>query len=336
MSFPHENAVVADIIHTSKQVAEEMAKLPIMAAPLPPTFHSVLIDGLFFSKGVAELLLAVKKKYPTIKVGVNKCREMWRPTLMGDGTRVFSEAWLYYPNQVMAIMRVGFGDYMITRTTKDAYAVFSRCIRNSKVNSSRAQYHMAMSEKLDIAMKSVQRYMLPYRPVELAALSVDQFVDAANSPRDNASRAAYAAWRDVADDSEGRSALRAELRHMLATGYEFVSPVLREHVAKWVEADELFKQKDGRKIGASYNRIFLDALGVQMVERISWDDATTLGPHSIMKPHLQPPVPPVKLSELSEEMLSKISMLTMLDPGVHVEHVGMRVNDTIFWVEHDE
>jgi hypothetical protein len=278
------------------------------------------VDGVPVSRALSLLCDEVRRMARGVKFAVERNgKSVWR-----DNIQVISEVWAYFPEDQYAFMRLGFADYSVQSGTSSKFAVYSRNIRNEKFNDQREQYHMAMADTLERAVKNAKKFMRRYGVHEVAAMSLDTFQTKLNG----------AVWATSAEYNNAYSAVTQhgsfhnEMRSLVMNNYQFNDPAfgaavknmltkLDEQMAKQYEQHHGYYVQVREYMG---EQVF-DVIAVLDVKKAT---AARVGAHRTYKGE--------ELIELDENLPNKMAALSMLEDGAFVEGLGHKVNATCYWV----
>lgn len=286
----------------------EMIEMMEGRAPIAPGL--ALLDGWIVTYYVAELGRALKAANRTLKFVPFR-------NVIGDRMYVYTDAHDYMLGEI------GYDDYRIRGEGQNKFMVASRKIDHGKIGHGHDQKHMALSISLAQAVKNGNKFLVPHTLEEIALLSFTPFSQALQAVRSEAINTA----RTFVDKCNNWRVIDAELRHLIRSGAEFVTPEFRAAAAEFLRADSDAVQMKQRKVCGQYLQ-FKEIMGVMRVNILTfdtdWSSDYTMGSAGSTQ---------ILATELSEEMQGKIAMLSMVDKKVHVPEIGMKVNDTTFWLE---
>lgn len=267
--------------------------------------------------GLASLCKKVRKLNPRVKFGAERdCTS----NLTG-ATPVFNEVWAYIPGQPYAIMRIGYADYY-SNSTEPRYGVHSRLITNNRFGDRHACYHTAITENLDRAVKTIKKYFRGYTTEEMCKVTCDTY---GRDVRMNVSRYSTKinnAWEEV----RGDFGLGSELVALVAAGYEFKHPALREKVVAYMEAK---KERDayGTQARHGWYVNVCERLGKQHFNVIELFEL-----HQYRDPRMTPVVTYTD-ETLPEEIAGRLAVLMMAEGTNYIEDVGRRDTECTFYID---
>lgn len=270
------------------------------------------IDGIpcpWALASFANALRAVNKtlKFAPAKGNIYGCHQLY----------VYSDAHDYVFGEI------GRGDYRIRGTGEPKYMVASRKIDHDKVGRGQAQQHMALSISLAQGVKNACKFLVPHTLEEIAAMSFDPFGTALRNARGEVINAA----RSFVDKCTDWRVIDTELRHLIRSGAQFITPAFQEAAAEFIRADAEATEAKQRKVYGQYVQ-FREVMGVMRVNILTynsdWSDSYLMGEANSNQ---------IVASDLPEDLQGKIAMLSMVEKNAHVPGVGMKVSDKAFWIE---
>lgn len=275
------------------------------------------IDGIPVRTALALFCEEVRKVYKQIKFGVPR-----RPTMHWEnGVSVACEVYAYFEGDTYAPIRLGYKSYSASGNGPSQYGVYARCIRNEKYKEDREQYHMAMTDSVDRALRNVKKNLRPYRVEEIAGMSMGSFTASIGSLKYDASQKVMSAKREVIE----HVGFMRELRHLIETGHEFVDSGFKGLVVNMFEASEEHKQMYDKQHHGYYVAV-RNHNGEQVFDIITVLDVTRATANNIGAHRT------CTVQELPEGVPEKMAALSMLEGGKFVDGLGFKVNDTAYWV----
>ena len=321
MSFDHMSVAKAEASHARRVETIETA-IETTNADREAVLSSArkVIDGVPVAAGLALLCNLIRASHRTIKFAVES-----RPkTEWIEGTSVISEIWAYFPGDIYCPVRLGWGDYSVNTGNGNKYCVYSRHIRNEKYGDDKSQYHMALADSPDRAVKNFKKYLRPYAPSEIALMSMSDFQHKLHAPAYTASSAYNEAYSAVTK----HGSFHNEMRTLMMNNYQFNDPAfgaaVKDMLAKLDE--QLAKQYEAHhgyyvQVREQFGEQVFDVITVLDVKKAS---GRSVGTHRTFKAE--------NLDEVDENLASRLAALSMLDNGSFVEGLGHKVSDTSYWV----
>jgi hypothetical protein len=225
------------------------------------------------------------------------------------------------------IGRVGWGDNSV-RSGENSYAVYSRKIANAKYAYHRDQHHMIMTKDMGKAIKNACKYLVPYTTRELAQAFYEPIHNKVSGVLEQAKGKMYNGAREVAN---AHMSILQEIRFLKKQGVEFTTPEFRELDTKVDQLVEDYEEQEKRQISAFFVRFrqvgdstYADVQEVLEVRNIRWDaKMNTTGTQALTYP----------INELPQDIAGQIAVLNILENDGYVANVGMKIDDSTFWVE---
>ena len=322
------------------------AHILVSSIKKPPTtieesVSSFIVDGFPVNEGLYNFCNELRKThvFKDLKFGLR------------DGSSGFvaeNELWAYFPNQLYCLGAVRYADHNISQNSsiKYSYCVDSRVIENDKYRwGSKARY-WALSTNLSRAVQNARKFFRPYSVVEIAEVSCSTAAHIMRShsmqQRMEVTRALIDITADI-DKGVDKSKVFLELRHLLETGYKFTVDGVADIVQKAVDTANTRKETSSHAYECTLlmaNPVPSDGSPrtVRVVRGgpIHLNESMTQKLQSMFcnRGHVEAHLKTVGIETLSEEMLSRISMLSMVGDGEFIEGVGYKVNNDIMYLLH--
>jgi len=255
-----------------------------------------------------EFLLGLMEKLPTCKFA----RDL----------KNHRKVYVYLPSDLYAMGWVGCNDYRIEGSGTNTLGVYSHTITNDKYASHNDQHHMLMSTNPKRAIKNALSHLRPYTPRELnncfAYPVVRKVRDVNDENREKVTKAEGAITR--------HPQLQAELRAMVASGYQFVDADFSSKVTAFLnEFDEY---------ALSTPAVHMYFVRAYMLNDQQLFDVTFLeNAHNTWDYKVSnEPAERYTSDTLPEHLSGKLSVLMMCELDEYVDGVGIRMNDGVFYV----
>jgi len=255
-----------------------------------------------------EFLLGLMKKLPTCKFArdANNHRKVY----------------VYLPSDLYAMGWVGCNDYRIEGSGTNTLGVYSHTISNDKYSSYNDQHYMLMSTNPKRAIKNALSHLRPYTPRELnncfAYPVVRKVRDVNDENREKVTKAEGAITR--------HPQLQAELRAMVASGYQFVDADFSSKVTAFLnEFDEYALSTPA--VHMFFVRAYM--LNDQQLFDVSFlENAHNTWDYKVSNE----PADRYTSDTLPEHLSGKLSVLMMCELDEYVDGVGIRMNNGVFYV----
>ena len=306
---------------TLKVVAEfnELCNTPSLdPTALPESFHGIPVRPEV--KAFAE---RIAREFRGCTFGADRfCKQSWH-----QSRPVYNELWLMMPGQAYALGRVGYADYSNKDRGTYTYSVYSRTINNEKYKNSSDNFYRAMSSDMERAVKNAKKHIRMYSPTEFAQMTAREFT----SSVEDSTNEVESAWQRARREVTGSNDLYKEIKHLVECGHKFLSEEFNTMVASWLETAKAWSVEKHRKIPAYFVHVAV-LRNEQTFEIVEIEDAKgRLGNYSQVWADAKPQR--FKADDLPEDLMGKLSVLSLLDVGQYTQGVGKRVGETMFWVE---
>ena len=247
-------------------------------------------------------------------------------TPQGDMRKVY----MHMPNDPYVMGYIAYGGFQTTVVAdQSSYIVSSRHIRNMKYADHNDQYYMAMSINLDTAVRNAKKYL---RPLTTRDMALDEYKDVKRKSTDTESRASNAK-NNAQSDLLARSNREKKIEHnpmleymrtLVKVGHEFTDKQLEGDLLNYFKLEDEHKVLLDKGINVSYVRVY-EKYGKQV-----FDVAPILSENSYT--HKVGDITLYDKDKVPEDVMGKVSMLSMVDNGHWVDDVGYRVDATMFYV----
>lgn len=279
------------------------------------------LDTIPVSSRVYGLGMGIRKAYPFVKFYAtvdNRCS--WKFDV--GHTQYVSEIFIAIDTCPYVLAKIGYGDYSANSDKNtNSYMVRARGIENERYDSGRLQYHMRLTISLKVAIKNTLANLLPYDMREVADYEYDDYRD--KSRHVGASKAAKL---PALLGSISHSVLLNEIRALTAMGVTFNTPEFRSVAESCDDAAKLANEERNKRIDVVLMHFVTRTDGI-VAECIGMQDIRA---HSTFFPGLSETYP---LADVPQALQDKVAVLQTLLPGDHVDGVGMKVEEMLYWVE---
>ena len=233
--------------------------------------------------------------------------------------------WVHMPKDPFCLGWIGFGDFQTTVSAdKSSYVVYSKNISNWKYGDYNDQYHMAMSVNLNTAVRNAKKYLRPLSTSDMALEKYSEMITHSEKSKSKASNDAYNALNDMLRSSTNRpNALVEYMRTLVNTGHEFTNKELEGTLLNYFKLEKESIELKNKVIKTVFVRVH-ERFGKQV-----FDVATVVKDGYSNKTQS---VVNYNRDNLPEDIMGKISALSMVENGHWVDDVGYRVDATLFYV----
>ena len=269
-----------------------------------------------------ELGMGVRKAYPFVKfyttTGDNKCTWACNRSNVWYALEVF----VAIDTCPYALAKIGHGKYGVADDASNyTYMVRARGIENERYHSGREQYRMRITASLKIAIKNTLANLLPYSMEEVADREYEGY--RSKSQHVGASKAAKL---PALLGSVTHSVLLNEIRALKAMGVTFNTPEFRSVAESCDDAAKLANEERNKRIDVVLVHFVTRTDGI-VAECINMQNIRA---HYTFKSGLLETYP---LADVPQALQDKVAVLQTLLPGDHVDGVGMKVEEMLYWVE---
>lgn len=306
---------VKDVERNTQELIDEAAD----KISSDPNF-ALLPEGFYVRKPLADLCHQVRRVFPGCKFGypITTSRSAFCHDLSLYARCNVS---VYYPNDTYAMGDIGYDDYP-QNNSKYRYSVYSRTIINQKFRRNSEGYHMKTSEDMNVVLREIKKSLRTYKIHEIAERH-DEFK---RDVRDGVHKTNMNEERSRDAVVSLRSGLLNELKALVESGHQFINPGFGELCANWISAREEAEKERNRPVPAVFitvstlrDKQVFDVLKVEDVKQAS---------------QLQDmPCQRYGETDLPEEYVGKLSVLSLLQDGTYSPRVGRRVDERTYWLE---
>jgi len=241
--------------------------------------------------------------------------------------RIYNELAIVMDGYPFDLGRINFKDNSVRSTDSptSTFGVYSRKISNAKYGTHRTQHNMIMSNDIKKAVKNVCKYVMPYSTRELAQAFYDGM-------QNNVGKILEKTQRDLRNHCQplgyNYDEVASEIIALKAKGMTFNTPQFKA-VAEGIEGlYEAYKQESNRKISATFVRIY--KVGDQPY--VSLQEIDDFKKH-VWNASIDMPTTDKPVSELPEDAVGSISVLSILENNQYVDNVGMKLDSNHFWIQ---
>ena len=235
--------------------------------------------------------------------------------------------WVYYPDEPYPMGYIGYGDFRTEVSGDDQYVVSSRTIVNEKYGSYQDQHKMKMTVNIETAIRNARRFLRNFSPQEMAKAKLHTVANQSQDSLGNISTEYRNKMRQLFDhESSSSNKMLTELRNLVDTGHEFVDAAFGSELRAMFELLDNQKALKDKPIHMYFVRVS-EKFGKQTFDVGTIDN--------VQKPSYQ-----VEMSnefkrytdDLPEEIMGKLSVLTMVENDSYVDDVGYRAAEGMFYV----
>jgi hypothetical protein len=331
------------VVHIERYIhADPQAKAELMERFAKSSVHLQYLDDIPVTKQILEFRNAIRKFIPNAKFGVTRDNKFY----WANNMEVYTDVWVYTPDEPYARSRVGYGTYTMktndNRSSSDGgtfldnaladthtYMVYSRTISNTKYAPYRAQYHMMLSKDMERGIKNARAHIRRFTATDYALANKKAITKSLYHTESDLTDKLNEARR--ATVSRNISELIEELKHLLTIDHTFLSGSFREKVLHLIQLEDEVKAETNRDVPGCF--VFVGELrGEQTFDVVH---VPNMKNDEYMKNKFLSTVVPqqYKADTLPENIMGKLSVLSIMEEGNYVKSVGQRTHETMFWVE---
>lgn len=228
----------------------------------------------------------------------------------------YASCWVYYPHEKYArgIISVGRG-----------YAVHSRTIENNRYNTANREHHMQWSKNLNTAVKKAAAALPEFSVTEIATMNSHVYA----ATRDEQLMKEKGKRQEAMNKLGVSSVASTAFRSLAAMVEQITDGGTKQLVQDTLLYDQNVVELQGSGESPMFVHVGQDRSGRQTVTGIPINQ---INYRSI---YLEDDARPVRFAEGSEEyneLIGKLSVLSVAQLGDYVHGVGMRVDEDEFYV----
>lgn len=282
------------------------------------------LDEMPVTKELYAYGSALQEAFPFLKFWSSTRTQQSYMVSMGENEHihVFKETYVCMDSSPYAVAQIGYGGYREKSDSDALYMTYARGIANEKYGTGRKQYYMKMSAQLKSAIKNALGNLVPYTAKEMAVIEYDKMRDLSNKSGETKASKLPALLGAVT-----HSVLLNEVRALHAAGAKFTTPEFQSIVDNVDEAVQLANTERSKRV---------DMVLVSFVERngnMMADCSEVRDVRANHWPKVADEVNTYLLADVPQFIVEKVSVLQTLDNGNHVDGVGMKIDEKMFWVE---
>lgn len=248
--------------------------------------------------------------------------------------------WAYYPDEVFARGVISIADVRENYGTgerKPTYNVRSPYIENNKTDVYNGELFFRLSSvNLNTAVRNAVKYLREYTPVDIVRVTVDQARDGRNRISHKESDDIRRLASKICGSLVMEKNLRNELMHLYNTGHQFVDPEYGSNVAEYFtkHAEHVENEKTGmdftfvlvKTVNGRHEFTCIDINDINAVA-----DRATRTVYRSSEEEERDAGTRVTY-ELPDDVLSKVSVLTVGGENTFLDGVGYKFCDEVYYV----
>ena len=235
--------------------------------------------------------------------------------------------WVYYPDEPYPMGYIGYGDFRTEVSGDDQYIVGSRTIINDKYSSYQDQHNMKMTVNVETAIRNAKRFLRNFSPQEMAKSKLRTVCSQSQDSLGDISTEYRNKMRELFDhESRNTNKMLTELRNLVDTGHEFVDAAFGSELRAMFELSDNQKALKDKPIHMYFVRVS-EKFGKQTFDVGTIDNVQKSSYQVEMSNEFKR-----YTDDLPEEIMGKLSVLTMVENDSYVDDVGYRAAEGMFYV----
>ena len=232
--------------------------------------------------------------------------------------------WIYHAYKPLCMGWIG-----VQGINDVKYIVGSRLIENNKYASYSDGHHTVTSKKMDVGLRSVRTYLRDPNVAEIAAIQSDSCRDKWCDTDATLARRMREARNHVVRDTMVDNLLR-ELLVIESSGHKYINLEFGQRVTDFLDLHrEKMEALKGRTTRMMMVSVEKDFHGNDLYLTALTDDISVFSPK--WREHNQ-----YTAETISEELMGKLSVLSMGQIDQYFDNVGYRATETCFYVVQED
>ena len=259
-------------------------------------------------------------------------RKSFRGVLFTPDADDKRRVYVHMPNDPYVMGYIGYGDFQTTaKAMQSSYVVSSRHIMNYKYADYNDQHYMAMSINLSTAVRNAKKYL---RPLTTKDMALDDRTESDMRRKSKNTKSEMDVKRnntlsDLLAKSNREKKIEYNpmleyMRTLVKVGHEFTDKELESELLSYFKLEEDANAISNNGVDVDYVRIY-EKYGKQVF------DVVPLIPKEYGRSDLGNIITYDK-DKVPEDVMGKVSVLSMVENGHWVDDVGYRVDATMFYV----
>lgn len=319
------NQLVDEVIQECAQnYSEDTQAFNLDGTLVTKASHPYWLDNMPVSKQLRDFGILIRKDMPWVSFGIGTSLEC-RTERSLEGKKQFAEAIVYVKGQRFALGRIGHRDYGI-REVMVGYGVYSRKVRNKKIQTYNERYHTAFSTDITRAVKNAVKNLMPYTLREIAGDSYETFRD---KVRDNVKEFISEADKFLSA-CKTQSVLTAEITNLIRQNVEFVTPEFKAAAQHYLNAANEAQVVQQQKVSSYYVSLITrgDVHYAQVLD-CKFDAKTFAGiPSGDGVQQMEFPI-----DELPHDIQPKLAVMMSMSDDTYTPGIGYKQDAKSYWVE---
>jgi len=263
---------------------------------------------------------------------MQELRKAFRGVLFTPCPQDKRRTYMHMPNDPYVMGYIGYGDFLTTaKAMQSSYVVSSRHIMNYKYADYNDQYYMAMSINLSTAVRNAKKYL---RPLTTKDMALDEWTEADMRRKSKNTKSAMDVKRNntlsdlLAKNNREKkieyNPMLEYMRTLVKVGHEFTDKELESDLLSYFKLEEDANAISSDGVDVDYVRVY-EKYGKQVF------DVVPLIRKEYGRSDLGNIITYDK-DKVPEDVMGKVSVLSMVENKHWVDDVGYRVDATMFYV----
>ena len=263
---------------------------------------------------------------------MQELRKAFRGVLFTPCPQDKRRTYMHMPNDPYVMGYIGYGDFQTTaKAMQSSYVVSSRHIMNYKYADYNDQYYMAMSINLPTAVRNAKRYL---RPLTTKDMALDEWTEGDMRRKSKNTKSAMDVKRNntlsdlLAKNNREKkieyNPMLEYMRTLVKVGHEFTDKELESDLLSYFKLEEDANAISSDGVDVDYVRVY-EKYGKQVF------DVVPLIRKEYGRSDLGNIITYDK-DKVPEDVMGKVSVLSMVENNHWVDDVGYRVDATMFYV----
>ena len=269
---------------------------------------------------------------PAIQEFMVEIRKAFRGVLFTPDVDDKRRVYVHMPNDPYVMGYIGYGDFLTTaKAMQSSYVVSSRHIMNMKYADYNDQHYMAMSINLSTAVRNTKKYL---RPLTTKDMALDEWTEADMRRKSKNTKSAMDVKRNntlsdlLAKNNREKkieyNPMLEYMRTLVKVGHEFTDKELESDLLSYFKLEEDANAISSDGVDVDYVRVY-EKYGKQVF------DVVPLIRKEYGRSDLGNIITYDK-DKVPEDVMGKVSVLSMVENKHWVDDVGYRVDATMFYV----
>ena len=263
---------------------------------------------------------------------MQELRKAFRGVLFTPCPQDKRRTYMHMPNDPYVMGYIGYGDFQTTaKAMQSSYVVSSRHIMNYKYADYNDQHYMAMSINLSTAVRNAKKYL---RPLTTKDMALDEWTEADMRRKSKNTKSAMDVKRNntlsdlLAKNNREKkieyNPMLEYMRTLVKVGHEFTDKELESDLLSYFKLEEDANAISSDGVDVDYVRVY-EKYGKQVF------DVVPLIRKEYGRSDLGNIITYDK-DKVPEDVMGKVSVLSMVENKHWVDDVGYRVDATMFYV----